>query len=151
MRNDVPVTVIGNLTDDPDLRFTPSGDAVCKFTVAHNPRTMDKATQTWKDGEPSFYYCTAWRGLAENVAESLARGTRVVVTGSMRQRQWETDAGEKRSSWELQVDAVGPELTWATASVKKMARNSRGDVPPDDTWATASRTQPAPAGAEPGF
>lgn len=146
MRNDVPITIVGNLTGDPELRFTPGGEAVCKFTVAFNPRVKDRASGEWKDGEPSFYSCTAWRQLGENMAESLARGARVIVTGSLRQRQWETTEGEKRWAWEITVDAVGPDLSWATATVKKMARTGHNDVPPDDEWNTASRTAPVPAG-----
>jgi single-strand DNA-binding protein len=155
MRNDTPITIIGNLVDDPELRFTPGGDAVAKFTVAHNPRVKDRATGEYKDGEPSFHNCTAWRGLAENIAESLKKGTRVVVAGSIRQRQWKTTEGESRWSWEVTAEAVGPDLTWAQATVRKMARSSNNDVPPDDDWATASRTRPEPAlagaGSEPPF
>lgn len=146
MRNDVPITVIGNLTGDPELRFTPSGTPVCNFTVAHNTRVLDRTANEWKDGEPSFHYCTAWRDLATNIAESLTKGTRVVVAGNLRGRQWETDSGDKRTSWEITVDAIGPDLTWAQATVRKMARAGRNDVPPDDEWATASRTRPEPVG-----
>lgn len=146
MRNDVPITVIGNLTGDPELRFTPQGTAVCAFTIAHNARTYDKDSGEWKDGEPSFYRCTAWRQLAENVAESLAKGARVIMTGSQRQRSWEGKDGQTVYGWDVTVDAVGPDLTWATATVKRMARSGRDNVPPDDEWATASRTRPEPAG-----
>ena len=142
MRNDVPITVIGNLTGDPELRFTPDGTAVCRINVAHNARRYNKDTQKWDDGDASFYRCTAWRQLAENIAETLTKGHRVVVTGSMRQQQWEKD-GEKKSSWDLTIDAIGPDLTWATATVKKMARAGQGDTPPDDPWASGSKQAPA--------
>jgi single-strand DNA-binding protein len=145
VRNDVPITIIGNLTGEPELRFTPGGDAVCKFGVAHNVRKLNKDTGLWEDKGASFYQCTAWRYLAENVAESLHKGDRVLVTGSWAQRQWEDDKGEKRYSWDLTVDAVGPDLTYAQATVRKMARTRTGDVPPDDPWATAARTRPEPA------
>lgn len=148
MRNSVQVTVVGNLTDTPELRFTPSGAAACKFTVAVNPRTFDKAANEWKDGEPSFYRCTAWRQLAENIAETLTKGHRVIVTGEQAQRSWDdkNEPGKKHYAWEVTADAVGPDLSWATATVKKMARG-RDEVPPDDPWATGSRTRPT----EPAF
>lgn len=148
MRNSVPITVIGNLTDAPELRFTASGAAVAKFTVAVNPRHFDKQANEWKDGEPSYYRCTAWRALAENIAESLTRGTRVVVAGDLKERRWKDDKepDKTRSAWEVTVDAIGPDLSYAQATVRKMARTARGDVPPDDPWATASR-EPVPAGA----
>jgi single-strand DNA-binding protein len=136
--NTIPITVIGNLTDAPELRFTPAGVAVCKFTVASTPRVR-KGDQ-WEDGEPTFMPCTAWRQLAENAAESLPKGTRVVVTGRLRTERWETKEGEKRSRVVLDVDAVGPDLTYATADVRKMVRH-QGD--PNDPWATASKTRPA--------
>lgn len=146
------MTVVGNLTDAPELRFTPSGAAVCRFTVAVNPRFYDKAAAEWKDGEPSFYRCIAWRQLAENIADSLAKGHRVVLTGDLAQRSWDDkdNPGKRHYAWELTADAVGPDLSYATATVKRMARNSRDEVPPDDPWATGSRT-PAGAGAEPAF
>jgi single-strand DNA-binding protein len=136
--NTIPITVIGNLTDAPELRFTPAGVAVCKFTVASTPRVR-KGDQ-WEDGEATFMPCTAWRQLAENAAESLPKGTRVVVTGRLRTERWETKEGEKRSRVVLDVDAVGPDLAYATADVRKMTRH-QGD--PSDPWATASKTRPA--------
>jgi single-strand DNA-binding protein len=146
VRNSTPITVVGNLTDAPELRFTPSGAAVARFTVAHNPRYYDKTSDTWKDGEPSFYRCTAWRGLAENIAESLPRGARVVLAGEIRQRTWKDDkTGETRSSWDVTVEAIGPELTYAQATVRKMSRTARGETAPDDPWTSASR-EPVPAG-----
>lgn len=147
MSNGVPITVVGNLTDDPELRFTPSGAPVAKFTVAYNPRTLDRASGEWRDGEPSYHRVTAWRQLAENIAESLTRGARVVVTGTLAESRWTTPEGEKRSGWEITATALGAELTYATATVRKMAH--RTETSPDDPWATASKTRPesaAPAG-----
>jgi single-strand DNA-binding protein len=154
---DVTITVIGNLTDDPELRFTPSGAAVAKFRVASTPRFMDKTTNEWKDGEPLFLTCNVWRQAAENVAESLQRGARVIVSGRLRQRSYETKEGEKRTVMELEVDEIGPSLRYATAKVQKMSRSSGGGFGSssgggnsggggygaDDPWATAT---PAPAG-----
>ena len=121
---DVTITVIGNLTDDPELRFTPSGAAVAKFRVASTPRFLDKQTNEWKDGEPLFLTCNVWRQAAENVAESLQRGARVIVSGRLRQRSYETREGEKRTVMELEVDEIGPSLKYATAKVQKMSRSS---------------------------
>ena len=123
---DTNITVIGNLTDDPELRFTPSGAAVAKFRVASTPRYMDRSTNEWKDGEPLFLACTVWRQAAENVAESLVRGSRVIVSGRLKQRSYETREGEKRTVIELEVDEIGPSLRYATAKVQKMSRSSGG-------------------------
>jgi single-strand DNA-binding protein len=123
---DVTITVVGNLTDDPELRFTPSGAAVARFRVASTPRFLDRQTNEWKDGEPLFLTCNIWRQAAENVAESLQRGARVVVTGRLRQRTYETREGEKRTVMELEVDEIGPSLKYATAKVQKMQRSSGG-------------------------
>ncbi|MFV2017471.1 single-stranded DNA-binding protein [Micromonospora sp. LOL_023] len=123
MAGDTTITVIGNLTDDPELRFTPSGAAVAKFRVASTPRFMDKASGEWKDGEALFLACTVWRQAAEHVAESLQRGARVIVSGRLRQRSYETREGEKRTVIELEVDEIGPSLRYATAKVQKMARS----------------------------
>jgi single-strand DNA-binding protein len=123
---DTTITVIGNLTDDPELRFTPSGAAVAKFRVASTPRFMDRTTNEWKDGEPLFLACTVWRQAAENVAESLQRGARVIVSGRLKQRTYETREGEKRTVIELEVDEIGPSLRYATAKVQKMSRSSGG-------------------------
>jgi single-strand DNA-binding protein len=123
---DTNITVVGNLTDDPELRFTPSGAAVAKFRVASTPRFMDRNTNEWKDGEPLFLACTVWRQAAENVAESLVRGSRVIVSGRLKQRSYETREGEKRTVIELEVDEVGPSLRYATAKVQKMSRSSGG-------------------------
>ncbi|MEU1645994.1 single-stranded DNA-binding protein [Micromonospora zamorensis] len=126
MAGDTTITVIGNLTDDPELRFTPSGAAVAKFRVASTPRFMDKASNEWKDGEPLFLACTVWRQAAEHVAESLQRGARVIVSGRLRQRSYETREGEKRTVIELEVDEIGPSLRYATAKVQKMSRSGGG-------------------------
>src|SRR5213592_2812515 len=126
MAGETTITVVGNLTDDPELRFTPSGAAVAKFRVASTPRFMDKASGEWKDGEPLFLSCTVWRQAAENVAESLQRGARVIVSGRLRQRSYETREGEKRTVIELEVDEIGPSLRYATAKVQKMSRSSGG-------------------------
>src|SRR6476659_715238 len=120
---DVTITVIGNLTDDPELRFTPSGAAVAKFRVASTPRYMDRSTNEWKDGEPLFLACTVWRQAAENVAESLVRGSRVIVSGRLKQRSYETREGEKRTVIEIDVDEIGPSLKYATAKVAKTQRS----------------------------
>jgi single-strand DNA-binding protein len=153
MAGDTTITVIGNLTDDPELRFTPSGAAVAKFRVASTPRFLDKTSGEWKDGEPLFLACTVWRQAAENVAESLQRGARVIVSGRLRQRSYETKEGEKRTVYEVEVDEIGPSLRYATAKVQKMSRSSGGGYGSgggggqgggmDDPWASAV---PAPAG-----
>ena len=158
MAGDTVITVIGNLTDDPELRFTPSGAAVAKFRVASTPRVMDRQSGEWKDGEPLFLSCSVWRQAAENVAESLQRGARVIVSGRLRQRSYETREGEKRTVYELEVDEIGPSLRYATAKVQKMARSGGGGGGFgsgggggqsgggggnfDDPWATAT---PAPS------
>jgi single-strand DNA-binding protein len=149
MAGETTITLIGNLTDDPELRFTPSGAAVAKFRVASTPRMMDRQSGEWKDGEPLFLSCNVWRQMAEHVAESLQRGSRVIVSGRLRQRTYETREGEKRTVFELEVDEIGPSLRYATAKVQKMSRSSggggfgaSGGAPADDPWATAT-----PAGA----
>jgi single-strand DNA-binding protein len=171
---DTVITVVGNLTADPELRFTPSGAAVANFTVASTPRTFDKNTNEWKDGEALFLRCSVWRQAAENVAESLHKGTAVIVQGRLKQRSYETKEGEKRTVYELDVDEVGPSLRWATAKVTKASRGGGGgggggggfgggggggssygggqqagggqSAPADDPWAT-----PAGAGASGGW
>lgn len=122
MAGETVITVIGNLTNDPELRFTPNGAAVVSFTVASTPRTLDKATNEWKDGDTLFLRCSAWRQMAENVTESLAKGSRVIVQGRLKQRSFETREGEKRTVVELDVDEVGPSLRNATAKVNKTSR-----------------------------
>ncbi|WP_024801535.1 single-stranded DNA-binding protein [Nocardia sp. BMG51109] len=126
MAGDTVITVIGNLTADPELRFTPAGAAVANFTVASTPRIFDRNTNEWKDGEALFLRCNIWRDAAENVAESLTRGTRVIVSGRLRQRSFETREGEKRTVVELEVDEIGPSLRYATAKVNKTTRGGGG-------------------------
>ncbi|MDT8910494.1 single-stranded DNA-binding protein [Amycolatopsis sp. PS_44_ISF1] len=126
MAGDTVITVIGNLTSDPELRFTPSGAAVANFTVASTPRTLDRQSGEWKDGEALFLRCNIWRQAAENVAESLTRGARVVVQGRLKQRSFETKEGEKRTVVELEVDEIGPSLRYATAKVNKVSRGGGG-------------------------
>lgn len=123
---DTTITVVGNLTADPDLRFTPSGAAVANFTVASTPRLYDRQTGEWKDGDALFLRCNIWREAAENVAESLTRGSRVIVTGRLRQRSYETREGEKRTVYEVEVDEIGPSLRYATAKVNKANRGGGG-------------------------
>lgn len=126
MAGDTVITVIGNLTADPELRFTPAGAAVANFTVASTPRVFDRNSNEWKDGEALFLRCNIWREAAENVAESLTRGSRVIVSGRLKQRSYETREGEKRTVVELEVDEVGPSLRYATAKVNKTSRGSGG-------------------------
>jgi single-strand DNA-binding protein len=158
------ITVVGNLTADPELRFTPSGAAVASFTVASTPRTFDRQTNEWKDGEALFLRCSIWRQAAENVAESLTRGMRVIVQGRLQQRSFETREGEKRTVIEMQVDEVGPSLRYATAKVNRSQRGSSGGgfgadnsggsaggnaggfAPADDPWASSG-----PAGSAGGL
>lgn len=127
MAGETTLTIIGNLTQDPELRFTPSGAAVANFTVASTPRTFDRQSNEWKDGETLFMRCSVWREAAENVAESLQRGMRVVVTGRLVSRSWEDkESGQKRSVMEMQVDEVGPSLRYATAKVTRTQRGGGG-------------------------
>ena len=126
MAGDTVITVIGNITGDPELRFTPSGAAVANFTVASTPRAFDRQSNEWKDGETLFMRCSVWRDAAENVAESLQRGTRVIVTGRLKSRSYETKEGEKRTVIEMEVDEVGPSLRYATAKVNKTQRGGGG-------------------------
>ena len=120
---DTTITVVGNLTADPELRFTPSGAAVANFTVASTPRIYDRQSGEWKDGEALFLRCNIWREAAENVAESLTRGSRVIVQGRLKQRSFETREGEKRTVVEVEVDEIGPSLRYATAKVNKASRS----------------------------
>src|SRR4051794_7655927 len=166
MAGETIITVVGNLTDDPELRFTPSGAAVANFTVASTPRNFDKNTNEWVDGEAMFLRCSIWRQAAENVAESLQRGMRVVVQGRLKARSYEDREGQKRTVFEIEVDEVGPSLKFATAKVNRTSRQGGGGgysgggnqggnqggspagtqggqggpAPADDPWAT-----PAPA------
>ena len=126
MAGDTVITVVGNLVDDPELRFTPSGAAVANFRIASTPRTFDRQTNEWKDGDALFLSCSIWRQAAENVAESLQRGMRVIVQGRLKQRSYETREGEKRTVYELDVDEVGPSLSFATAKVTRASRSGGG-------------------------
>lgn len=144
------ITIVGNLTDDPELRFTPSGTALAKFSVAVNRRTFDRDRNEWVDAGTDFHRVTAWKQLGENVAASIQKGTRVIVQGDLRQRHWvDETTKEKRSAWELTADAVGPDLTWAAAAVTKTAKG-RNDGPADDPWATGTTQRPAAAPAAAG-
>lgn len=148
MANETTITIVGNLTDDPELRFLPNGTGLVKFTVASTPRQLDRESGQWKDGDPLFLGCTAWRDMAEHIAESLTKGTRVIVQGRLKLSRWETPEGEKRSAYGLEVDEIGPSLRFAQAKVKRMSRpKADGFAPdsvPEDPWNTAS---PAPASA----
>ena len=126
MAGDTTITVVGNLTADPELRFTPSGAAVANFTVASTPRIYDRQSGEWKDGEALFLRCNIWREAAENVAESLTRGARVILSGRLKQRSFETREGEKRTVVEVEVDEIGPSLRYATAKVNKVSRSGGG-------------------------
>jgi single-strand DNA-binding protein len=154
MAGETILTVIGNLTSDPTLTFTPSGHAVASFTVASTPRKFDKATNQWTDCEALFMRCNIWRQAAENVAETLTRGARVIVSGRLKQRSYETADGEKRTVVELEADEVGPSLKYASVKVNKVGRGSDSDRSTqhtgDDPWGSAP--VPAPAGdLEPPF
>jgi single-strand DNA-binding protein len=158
MAGETPITVVGNLVNDPELRFTNSGAAVASFRIASTPRTFDRQSNEWKDGEALFLTCSVWRQAAENVAESLQRGARVIVTGRLKQRTYDTREGEKRTVIEIEVDEIGPSLRYATAKVQKMSRSGGGGgggggygssgggggAPADDPWASSA---PASAGA----
>ena len=141
MAGETPITVVGNLTADPELRFTPSGAAVANFTVASTPRTFDRQSNEWKDGEALFLNCSVWRQAAENAAESLTRGMRVIVSGRLKARSYETREGEKRTVFEIDVDEVGPSLKYATAKVQKTSRSGGGQGfqsgGGDDPWASS--------------
>jgi len=151
MAGETPITLIGNLTADPELRFTPNGAAVANFTVASTPRTFDRQTNEWKDGDAMFLNCSVWRQYAENVAESLTKGMRVIVSGRLKSRSYETREGEKRTVFEVDVDEVGPALRYATAKVTRTTGggggggswqgnqgggNSGGNSQQSDPWAS---------------
>ena len=150
MAGETLITVVGNLTADPELRFTPSGAAVANFTVASTPRAFDRQANEWKDGDPLFLRCSIWREAAENVAETLAKGTRVIVTGRLVQRSFETREGEKRSVVELEAEEVGPSLRYASAKVSRTraggmrpahgsnARAAAGAPSAEDPWAAGA-------------
>jgi single-strand DNA-binding protein len=165
MAGETIITVVGNLTDDPELRFTPSGAAVANFTVASTPRNFDKNTNEWVDGEAMFLRCSIWRQAAENVAESLQRGMRVVVQGRLKARSYEDREGQKRTVFEIEVDEVGPSLKFATAKVNRTSRQGGGGgyssgggqsgqggqaAQADDPWATPAPAAGAPAGGSAG-
>ncbi|MEV6860671.1 single-stranded DNA-binding protein [Streptosporangium subroseum] len=147
---DTTITIVGNLVDDPELRFTPTGQAVARFRIASTPRFLDKTTNEWKDGEGLFLTCNVWRQAAENVAESLQRGMRVIVQGRLRQRSYDTKEGEKRTVYEVEVDEVGPSLKNATAKVNKTARQGGGGGfgggPSNDPWASSAPAAPQGGG-----
>lgn len=126
MSGETVITVIGNLTADPELRFTPSGSAVANFTIASTPRTFDSQTKEWKDGEALFLRCSVWREAAENVAESLTKGMRVIAQGRLRSRSYDTKEGERRTVMELEVDEIGPSLRFASAKVTRTQRSGNG-------------------------
>lgn len=154
MANETTLTITGNLTDSPDFRFTPSGVALARFTVASTPRIFDAKTNQWRDGEPLFMTCSAWRDMAENVAESLSKGARVVVTGKLRLSRWETPEGEKRQQHQLDVEDIGASLKYARAKVQKLTRQTApgsngangsdgfGGAPADDPWANGGDEPP---------
>jgi single-strand DNA-binding protein len=150
------VTLVGNLTDDPELRYTPTGVPVANFTVAINRRQRDPVTNEWKDGETSFIRCNVWRQQAENAAESLTKGTRAIVVGRLRQRSWETQEGQKRSVTEVEVENVGPSLEWATTAVTKTPRSDSsssggGEAAFASASAPSSSGNGAPNDEEPPF
>src|SRR6201989_376463 len=157
MAGETVITVVGNLTADPELRFTPSGAAVASFTVASTPRTLDRQTNEWKDGEALFLRCSIWRQAAEDGGEALQKGSRVIVSGRLKQRSFETREGEKRTVIELDVDEVGPSLRYATAKVNRTSRGSSGGgfgaqggggggQQSDDPWSSAPSAPPAGGG-----
>ena len=142
---DTTLTITGNLTADPDLRFTGTGTAVAAFTVAASRRVYDQATGTWKDGDTLFLRCSAWRELADHAAETLTKGTRVIVTGRLKQRSYETPEGDKRTVYELDADDVGPSLKWATAKIARTSRDKTPHPADGDPWQAG---QPADAAAQ---
>jgi len=156
MAGDTVITIVGNVTGDPELRFTPSGAAVANFTVASTPRAFDRQSNEWKDGETLFMRCSVWRDAAENVAESIQRGARVIVTGRLKSRSYETKEGEKRTVLEMEVDEVGPSLRYATAKVNKTQRGGSGGgfggqgagyaAQETDPWATGPTAPAGPSG-----
>lgn len=145
---ETPVTLVGNLTDEPELKFTEGGAALAKFTIAVTPRTFDRAANQWKDGITAFYRCAAWRTLAEHIAESLKKGSRVVASGRMRQHDWTTDQGEKRSMLAVEVDDIGASVRFTTLSINAKRATSNGPAG-DGPWNTANN--PAKEGEEPPF
>lgn len=147
MANETTLTITGNLTADPELRFTPNGSPVANFTVAATPRRYDPTTNEWIDGETVFMRCTAWRDLGENIAESLHKGHRVIVTGRLRANTWQTDDGQNRTTLELDVDEIGPSLRWATARVVKVRRDQPAPDPRPAQAASSAQRAEHPTGA----
>ena len=146
MAGETVITVVGNLTADPELRFTPNGAAVANFTVASTPRTFDRNTNEWKDGEALFLRCSVWKEAAENVAESLDKGMRVIVQGRLKARSYDDKDGNRRTSWELDVDEIGPALKFATAKVTRAQRNGGGgNFAPAQSAGFGAPQQAAPA------
>ena len=161
MANETIITVIGNLTADPELRFTPSGAAVANFTIASTPRTFDRNTNEWKDGDALFLRCNLWREAAENVADSLTKGTRVIASGRLKQRSYDDRDGQRRTVVELEVEEIGPSLRYATAKPQRVQRQGgnsgggtpqqtaggyqqRSQAPADDPWGSAPQPQDPP-------
>jgi single-strand DNA-binding protein len=136
---ETPITLVGNLTDDPELKFTEGGAALTRFTIAVTPRTFDRASNQWKDGTTAFYRCAAWRSLAEHVAESLGKGSRVVAAGRMRQHDWTNDQGEKRSMLAVEVDDIGASVRFTTVQIDGKRHTQSGRAG-DDAWTAASST-----------
>ncbi|PZS39946.1 MAG: single-stranded DNA-binding protein [Pseudonocardiales bacterium] len=149
MANETTVTITGTLTADPELRYTPSGVAVANFTIANNPRHFDKASGAWKDGDPLFLRCAIWRDAAENVTNSLSKGDRVIASGRLVQKSYETQAGEKRTSYELLVDEIGPSLKWATVKVTKASRSTSGGG--EDPWTSGKSSAATSTEEDPPF
>lgn len=151
MANETVITVVGNLTADPELRYTQSGLAVANFTIASTPRTLDRSSNEWKDGEALFLRASVWREFAEHVASSLTKGSRVIVQGRLKQRSYETKEGEKRTSYELDIDEIGPSLRYATAAVTRSASNrgnSGSGGGSDEPWA-ANKAPASTGGGQP--
>jgi single-strand DNA-binding protein len=147
---ETPITIIGNLTADPELKFTASGQALARFTVASTPRTFDRENNQWKDGTSTFFRCAAWRTLAEHVAESLGKGSRVVLSGRIRQHDWQTPEGENRSMLAVEVDEIGASLRFTTVTINgKRTNGNGGTAPSGDPWNTGDN-RPEP-GNEPPF
>lgn len=150
-QNETPITVVGNVVAEPELRWTPAGAAVCNFRIASTPRTFNKQTNQWEDGEALFLTCNAWKHLAENTADSLAKGMRVIVTGKLKQRSFQTREGDNRTVFEIDVDEVGPSLRYATAQVNRNPREGGGQQQPNNAqqqWNNAAQQgQTATSGA----
>ncbi|MFF9035026.1 single-stranded DNA-binding protein [Streptomyces sp. NPDC014892] len=147
---ETPITLVGNLTDDPELKFTEGGAALAKFTIAVTPRSFDRTSNQWKDGTTAFYRCAAWRQLAEHVAESLTKGSRVVASGRMRQHDWTTPEGDKRSMLAVEIDDIGASVRFTTVTVNAR-RPAQSGPAGDDPWAKTGTPAGAQSGDEPPF